>query len=201
MSSVLGLYVPRNSPVHRLPAGAKLLGLVGAAVTTHWISTPARVGVAFLVVAALFALARIPVGVVREQARPMLLFAVVLGAFQWIVAGWRTAVVVVGVLVVLMLLAALVTLTTRTSALLDTVVRGARPLRRLGVDPERIGLVLALGIRSVAVVLGLAGEIREAQWARGIRPGGRTFAVPLLVRSLRHADALGEALAARGVDD
>jgi biotin transport system permease protein len=201
VSSVLGLYVARDSPLHRLPAGVKLVGLVAAAVATHWVSTPVRVGIALLVVAVLFALARIPIGVVRDQARPMLVFALVLGAFQWIVAGWHTAVVVVGVLVFLMLLATLVTLTTRTSALLDTVVRGARPLRRVGVDPERIGLVLALGIRSVAVVLALAEEIREAQWARGIRPGGRAFAVPLLVRSLRHADALGDALAARGVDD
>ena len=201
MNAALGLYVPRDSPVHRVPAGAKLLALVGAAVATHWISTPARVGLAALMVALLYALARIPLRVVRDQARPMLVFAVVLGTFQWLVAGWRAAVVVVGVLVLLMLLATLVTLTTRTSAMLDTVVRATGPLRRVGVDPERIGLVLALGIRSVAVILSLAEEIREAQWARGIRPGGRTFAVPLLVRSLRHADALGEALAARGVDD
>ena len=125
MTTVLGLYVPGRSPVHRLPAGAKLLALVAAAVATHWISTPVRVGLAALAVALLFALARIPLRVVRDQTRPLLLFAVVLGAFQWLVAGWRTAVVVVGVLALLMLLAGLVTLTTRTSALLETVVRAA----------------------------------------------------------------------------
>jgi len=201
VSSPLGLYVPGSSPLHRLPAGAKLLGLVAAAIATHWISTPTRVGLAALVVVVLYVVARIPLRVVGDQARPMFLFAVVLGAFQLVVAGWRTAVVVVGVLVLLMLLATLVTLTTKTSALLETVVRATRPLGGIGIDPERIGLVLALGIRSVAVILNLAAEIREAQWARGVRLGGRTFAVPLLVRSLRHADALGEALAARGVDD
>jgi len=201
MSAMLALYVPRQSLLHRMPAGSKLLALLAAAVATHWISSPVRVGIAAVVVALLYALARIPLGVIRQQVRPMLLFALVLGAFQWLVAGWRTATVVVGVLVLLMLLAGLVTLTTRTTDLLDTVVRATGPLRRIGVDPDRIGLVLALGIRSVAVILSLAAEIREAQWARGIRPGGRAFAVPLVVRSLRHADALGEALAARGVDD
>ena len=32
-------------------------------------------------------------------------------------------------------------------------------------------------------------------------PDPRTYGVPLTVRTLRHADAIGEALAARGLDD
>jgi biotin transport system permease protein len=139
--------------------------------------------------------------VLLSQLRPLLGLAVVLAAFQWWLNGWRTAVVVVGVLAVLVLLAALVTLTTRTSALVDAVVRLCGPLRRVGVEPERVGLLLALGIRSVPVVVGLAQQVREAQLARGLGASPTAFAVPLVVRSLRHADALGEALAARGVDD
>ena len=81
------------------------------------------------------------------------------------------------------------------------VVRTCRPLRRVGVEPERVGLLLALGIRSVPVVVGLAQEVREAQLARGLATSPTAFAVPLVVRSLRHADRLGEALVARGVDD
>jgi biotin transport system permease protein len=53
----------------------------------------------------------------------------------------------------------------------------------------------------VPVVVGLAEEVRDAQRARGLAASPRAFAVPLIVRSLRHADALGEALAARGLDD
>jgi biotin transport system permease protein len=102
---------------------------------------------------------------------------------------------------VLVLLAALVTLTTRTTAMVDAIVTACRPLRRLGVDAERVGLMLALGVRSVPVVVGLAEEVREAQLARGLGASPRAFAVPLIVRSLRHADALGEALVARGVED
>ena len=109
---------------------------------------------------------------------------------------------VVGVLAVLVLLAALVTLTTRTT---DAGRRGGgRAAGRCGcsrVDPERIGLMIALGIRCVPVVVGLAEEVRDAQRARGLTASPRAFAVPLIVRSLRHADALGEALAARGLDD
>jgi biotin transport system permease protein len=109
--------------------------------------------------------------------------------------------VVTANLLALVLLATLVTLTTRTTALVDTIVRACRPLRLVGVDPERVGLLLALGIRSVAVVVGLAGQVREAQVARGLSASPTAFAVPLVVRSLRHAEALGDALVARGVDD
>ena len=98
-------------------------------------------------------------------------------------------------------LAALITLTTTTTALVDTVVRWCGPARRFGVDPERIGLLLHLGLRCVPLVAGLAGQVREAQIARGNATSLRAFAVPLLVRALRQADALGEALVARGVDD
>lgn len=197
----LGLFHPGTSALHRLPAGAKLLLLLAAAVGTHWLDRPWRVGVAVLVTGCLYAAARIPASLLVGQVRPLWPLAVVLGAFQWWVNGWRTAVDVVGVLAVLVLLAALVTLTTRTTAMVETVVRLCRPLRPLGVDPERIGLLLALGIRSVPVVVGLAGQVREAQLARGLGASPTAFAVPLVVRSLRHADALGEALAARGADD
>ncbi|MFZ5847729.1 MAG: energy-coupling factor transporter transmembrane component T, partial [Actinomycetota bacterium] len=121
--------------------------------------------------------------------------------FHLVVTGWERAVVFVGVITFLVLLAALVTLTTRTTDMVDAVVTAIGPLQRFGVDPERVGLMLALGIRSVPVVVGLAEEVRDAQRARGLTASPRAFAVPLIVRSLRHADALGDALVARGVDD
>ena len=108
---------------------------------------------------------------------------------------------VVGVISALVLAAGLVTLTTRTSELVGAMVRVLGPLRRVGVDPERIGLLLALGIRSVFVVADIAAEVRDAQRARGLVGSPRAYAVPLIIRSLRHADELGEALVARGADD
>ena len=201
MNASLGLFHPSASVVHRAPAGLKLALLIAAAVGTHWLRSPVRIGAAAVGVTALYVLARIPVRVAWAQVRPLLALMVVLGAFHAIVAGWRAAVVVVGALVLLAALAALVTLTTRTTALVDTVVRVLGPLRRVGVDPERVGLVLALGIRAVPVVAGFAAEIRDAQRARGLTASPTAFAVPLIVRSLRHADAQGDALLARGFED
>ena len=44
-------------------------------------------------------------------------------------------------------------------------------------------------------------EVREAQQARGLPMSPRLWAAPLVVRTLRQADAMGEALAARGIAD
>lgn len=199
--STTGLYVPGTSVVHRLPAGVKLVALLVTGVTSVLLHQPWQVLVALAVVLVGYLLAGLPLRQVGRQLRPLTWVALVTGVVQVAVSGWARAVVVVGVLAALVLVAALVTLTTRTTDLLDALVRGARPLRLLGMDPERLGLMVALGVRCVPVVVGLAEQVRDAQRARGLTASPRAFAVPLLVRSLRHADALGEALMARGLDD
>ena len=54
------------------------------------------------------------------------------------------------------------------------------------------------------LVAGIVGDVVEARKARGvtgIRNSAMALAAPAVVRALRTADALGEALRARGVDD
>jgi biotin transport system permease protein len=199
--STLGIYRPGRSPVHRLAAEAKLAALVAAGVGSVFLDQPGQVAVALGVVALGYAVAHLPPRVLLQQARPLLWVLLLVGAFHVFVNGWERAVVVTGVILALVLLAGLVTLTTRTSDLIDALVRALAPLRRLGVDPQRIGLLLALGIRSVFVVAHIAEEVRDAQRARGLTASPRAYAVPLIIRSLRHADELGEALVARGADD
>jgi biotin transport system permease protein len=157
--------------------------------------------VLLLAVGVLYAVAQIPWRTALAQARPIAWFAAGLAVFQLVVSGWERAVLVVGGLLGLVLLAALVSLTTRTTAVVDAVVVGAGPLRRVGVDPERLGLLVALAVRAVPVVIALAREVREAQLARGVSMSPTAFVVPLVVRSLRHADHLADALVARGIDD
>ena len=135
--SALAVYVPRDSVVHRLPAGTKLLLLVPAAIGVLALSQPWQVVVALAVIALLYAAARIPWRTTLEQVRPLLWFLLALGLFQLAVAGWQRAVVVVGAMLGLVLLATLVSLTTRTTAMVDVVVRWLRPLRPVGVDPGR----------------------------------------------------------------
>ncbi|MEV0585656.1 energy-coupling factor transporter transmembrane protein EcfT [Nonomuraea sp. NPDC050310] len=182
--------------VHRLPVWAKLLGLtVGCAV----ILVHPLAGLA--VVVACYALARQGPRAAWAQVRPLRWFALVLFGTQVLIADLPTALTSVSRIVLAVLLAGLVTLTTSTSALLAGLERLFGPLRRLGVDPFRLSLVLSLTLRSVPIIADLAARVREAQRARGVRWDVRAFAVPLVVGVLRYADLLGEALTARGLDD
>jgi len=199
---MIGIYVPGNSGIHRAPAGLKLLllMLVGTA-SALLLSRPWQVGAALLIVVGSYQFAGLGWRAPLDQLRPLLWLLAGVAAFNALTSGWAHAVLIVGTVSLLVLLAGLVTLTTRTSDLADVAVTTVRPVGRLGVDPERLGLLLALGIRSVPVVVDLAVEVRDAQHARGLGRDPRAFAVPLIVRSLRHADALSEALVARGADD
>lgn len=122
-------------------------------------------------------------------------------AMHWWVNGLARATCVTGMIVALVLAAALVTLTTPTTQLVDGVVIVLNPFRRFGVDPHRVSLVLLLGIRCVPVVAGIGYEVREAQIARSATTSMRAFAVPLIVRAIRDAENIGDALVARGFDE
>ncbi|MFC8180783.1 MULTISPECIES: energy-coupling factor transporter transmembrane component T family protein [Nocardiaceae] len=199
---MIGLYRPGNSLLHRLPAGTKLLLLLASIIlATIFARTPVHVGAVALVVAGLFVVARIPLKLAAAQLRPVLWMVLIIGVFQVIITDWQRAVVVCGVLVISVALAALVTLTTRVTDMLDTVTRALGPLRRFGVDPDRIGLMLALAIRCIPVLATIVHEVSEARKARGLQWSMTALATPVLVRALRTADAMGDALVARGVDD
>jgi biotin transport system permease protein len=196
-----GAYLPRDSPVHRAPAGLKLVLLGAGLLLLAVLSAPAAVLTGAVVVVALAVWARLGVRALIAQVRPVLWVLVPVAALQLWLSGPTRALAVAGGVLVAVAAAGLVTLTTRTEALLDALVAGLRPLRRAGADPERVALVLALAVRSVPVIAGIAREVQQARAARGAERSLRAFAVPFVIRSLRHADRLGEALEARGVDD
>ena len=205
MSTAIGLFQPGSSPLHRAPAAGKLLGLVVLGVVV--VAVPTWWGVLALLAGVLGAYAvsfRSPALAGRlawSQARPLVVVLAVIVAFQVVVVGPARGAEIGLTLLTLVLSAGLVTLTTRTEDLVDVLQRLLRPLRRLGVDPERVGLSLALGIRSVPMMIAMAEQVREAQLARGLGASPRAFAVPLIVRALRRADAMAEALVARGALD
>ncbi|KXX56644.1 energy-coupling factor transporter transmembrane component T family protein [Rhodococcus sp. LB1] len=199
---MIGLYRPGDSFLHRMPAGLKLLLLIVSIVTaTVFVRTPLEVGVVVLVVGLLFAVASIPWRVAVAQLRPVVWMLLIIAVFQVLITSPARAVVVCGVLLISVALAALVTLTTRVTDMLDTVSRALGPLRRFGVDPDRIGLLLALAIRCIPLLTGIVQEVAQARKARGLQWSMTALATPVLVRALRTADAMGDALVARGVDD
>ncbi|SFT76097.1 biotin transport system permease protein [Actinopolyspora lacussalsi subsp. righensis] len=201
MSHVIGLYQPGRSPLHRLPAGWKFLGLLVFAALVVVFDRPWQLTGFTGVVCAGYAVARISPGLVLRTMRTVLVLLGVVFALQWWLLGVESAVVVCLRLLVAIGAANLFTLTTRVDDLVAAIERAASPLRRVGVRPEMLGLLVGLTIQAVGALSVIARQTREAQRARGANRSVAAFAVPFLIRTLRHADELGEALAARGVGD
>jgi biotin transport system permease protein len=197
---MLGLYLHRGSPLHRLPAGAKLAALFLAAAALLLWPTPWLLGVAGLAGLGLTLAAQLPLTVLAAQLRPLLVVLVPVFVAQAALAGWQEGLGVVARCAVLVVLATLVTLTTRVSDMMDTLERALRPLRRLGVNAGKVSLMLTLVARLVPLLVDLVTEIRLAQRARGGERHPGALLVPLLVKTLRMADTLAEALEARGYD-
>lgn len=197
---MIGLYSPGTSVVHRAPTLLKLLLLSVAVGVVTLIGDPRWLGVALVVVVALFLVARVPLAASVRQIAPILWMLLLAVPVQALLAGWLVAGLMAGRLLIAVALAALFTLTTTVTAVLEAFDRLLRPFSRW-IDTERVGLLVALTIRCIPLVTEIVREVLEARQARGTRGTLRALTVPVIVRSLYAADALGEALAARGVDD
>jgi biotin transport system permease protein len=202
----LALYVPRASPVHRMAAGWKLLGLAGLSLLVFAVPTLPVVAATLAGVLAIgLGAARLPAGMLLRQARAVAWWLAALFVLHAVVTDLATGTMTVLRLLALVLAAAVVTATTRVTEMVAVIERVCGPLRWVGVRPARIGLVIAMALRFIPLISERADRIREAQAARGgsvlgLR-GLTTMVVPLLVQVLQLAHTVSEALDARGADD
>ena len=199
---MLGLYLHRESVIHRLPAGAKLGGLL--LVTIIVLALPGAWGAAAagLIGVAVLAAARLPAGRVLKELRAPVVMLTLLFGFQALLTGggWEETAVAVARFAALILLATLVTLTTRVMDMVDLFERLFGLLRPVGVNPAKMALMLALTIRFIPLLGEQVREVRMAQRARGVERNIAALFVPLLVKILTMADDLAAALEARGYD-
>ncbi|WP_374610346.1 energy-coupling factor transporter transmembrane protein EcfT [Gordonia sp. (in: high G+C Gram-positive bacteria)] len=199
--NVLGVYRPGNTLLHRLPAGVKFVAMgVVILVLSLTVRSLTALGIATAGVAVVYALAGIGPREAWRQLRPLTWLLLFIFAFQVVFTDWRRAVIVCGVLALSVALAAAVSLTTRTTDMLDTIVRALGPLRRLGVRVDLIALALALTIRAIPLMVEVVREVDEARKARGLRPGPRILVAPVVLAALRTADGFADTLTARGLD-
>ena len=199
--TVLGEYRPGRSWLHRIPAGAKLLGLgVVIIVMTVLVDTPARLGMVAAAVLVGAVSARLPLLALIHQLRQVFWVVGFIFVLQVLLTDWQRATVVCGVLLLAVALAAMVTLTTRTTEMLDAATRAMTPLARFGFPVRQVAVALALTIRSIPLVVEIISRVDEARRARGLRITPRIVFVPVIVGALRTADDFNEALIARGID-
>ncbi len=201
MTSALALYEPGSSVLHRAPAGPSFVVVLLFAAGTVALDDPWWLAGACVLVALGYVVAGIRLRRILPLLRMLALLAGLILIIQWWLIGPREAAVACLRIVAAVGAANLFTLVTKVDDLVGAIERALGPLRRFGVDPERVGVVVGLTVQAVGTLAGIAGQVREAARARGAERSLIAFALPFVVRTLRYADELGEALAARGWGD
>ncbi|MEA4945349.1 MAG: energy-coupling factor transporter transmembrane protein EcfT [Propionicimonas sp.] len=199
--NLFGLYLPGDSLFHRLGAGPKYLILLAltlpAALLGDW-----RLGAGCLVIA-LGLLAGCRSGLVRAWRLPWLVWVIVA-----MLVGYHLAAGTPGrganaaaVFLTAIYASRLLTITTPGGELIDALVGFLRPLKVLRISPERVGLAIAVMLRSIPVLLDTFSQVRQAARARGRERRWFSLVTPVVVRAVGHAQETGAALAARGLGE
>jgi biotin transport system permease protein len=199
--SLLPVHRPGSSWLHRCPGGAKLGVLVVLAAVVGLRTGPALPLVLLAAVLLAAVTAQLGAAVLVGALRTTAVLVVFAATWAGVSRGAGAAVEVGTDVCAAVLAGAAVTATTSTEELLDLVLAAARPLRHLGLPPERLAVAVALTLRSVPVLVALALESRDAARARGLERSVRAATVPLVLRTVEHAHAVADALAARGLGE
>ena len=193
------LYLPGNTWLHRVRAGLKLAVLAIGSTALMWVHSPSLLLVACALVCLSVRWAGASLQQVWQQLRPLVWLLFVLGGLSVWAHGVLQAFEMILRLLTLVLAALVVSMTTPLTQMMQVVAWLLKPFQRLGwVDADKVALGFGLTMRLIPELGVQWQEIREAQLARGLTPSPLTMGVPMLLRTLRRADEIAEAIDARG---
>ncbi|MGK8521969.1 energy-coupling factor transporter transmembrane component T family protein [Nocardia asteroides] len=208
MSTVLLRQVPVASPVHRLWAGTKMIGVFLISLVLMFLPSWPVLGVmtAFLVLVGVTA--RLPLGTLPRL--PWWFWALfVVGGLITVPVGGAAVLRYAQIAVFTLILVAasfLIAWTTPMSDIAPALAKLGAPLRKLRIPVDEWAVVVALTLRGLPLLM---EEIRVLRAARRLRPKegmlARAADNPLIdiltaamAVSTRRAGELGEAITARG---
>jgi biotin transport system permease protein len=192
------LYLPGNTSLHRASAGLKLAVLAFGSTALMWVHSPSLLLVACVLVCLSVPWAGASLQQVWQQLRPLVWLLFVLGGLSVWSHGVLQTLEMILRLFTLVLAALVVSMTTPLTQMMQVVVWLMGPFERLGwVNGDKIALGFGLTLRLIPELGVQWQDIREAQLARGLKPSPFTMGVPMLLRTLRRADEIAEAIDAR----
>lgn len=194
------VYVQGQGVLQRLPAGIKLAALALTGATLMWVQQWLILLLALILMLGLVAWSGVTFRRIWQQVRLLGWFMLVLGTYSALVQSPVIAAEMLLRLSTLILAAQLVSMTTPITQMMSVIQYLLTPLDRLGwVSAERVSLACGLTLRLIPE-LGLQWhDIREAQAARGLKPGVLSMLVPMLLRTIRRAEEIAEAIDARSI--
>ena len=197
---IAGLYIDGNSVLHRAQAGPKILAMVALGTGVFMVPDWPVVSLVLASVIALYRLSGFGWRVIIAQIRPMAWLLAIFFAVQLWLNDWQAGLLVISRIAAIVMFASLITLTTKTSDMLASLESALRPLKPLGVNPEKVSLAISMVLRFIPVIATVASEIRDAQRARGLDRSILAMIVPLIIRTLKMADDVADAIEARSFD-
>lgn len=193
------LYVFGGSPLHRVRPAVKIVALFLVCTAVFVFDGWIPVAASGALVAAGFALAGLRPRHAFASLKPALWILAAIFAVQFYLTDLELACYVTSRFTVLILAAAIVTLTTKTSEFVDGIEAVLRHAPDW-VPKSQIALAISLCIRFIPLVKTVLTEVRQAQRARGLDRNSLALLVPLIVRTLKSADDISQAIYARSFD-
>ena len=186
-SITIGQYLPLGSPIHRLDARTKILGLSLLIIAISLSTSLTALMMALFVSVLLIALSRIPISYVIRGLLPPLPFLVLIALLQLIITPpvdsptiifefWKVSISMDGVTSAIRLLARFTSLllvitafssTVSTIELIDGLDLLLSPLQRIGLKTQNAALLIQITLRFVPFLALNAEHIAKSQTARG----------------------------------
>ncbi len=203
----LGRYYPADSFLHGLDPRTKMAGALVYIVSVFIADSP--LACAFVVgwLCFLAILSRVPLGYMLRGLAPVavLVLAVCILNIALSRGGAWNAVLITQRMVELVLVSNLVTLTTKPKTLADGLEKGLGWLGLFKVPVHDLATTISIALRFIPILSAEAGQVMDAQRARGADFGRglrRSMAlmpllVPMFVSAFRKADSLSVAMDSR----
>jgi biotin transport system permease protein len=191
-------YFPGDSWLHRTAAGVKLLLLMLAGAGLMWVHDWRVLLLVLLGVLLCVQQSGARMQQVWLHLKTLSWLVVILVLFTGFAQTPMDALEVGLRIYALLLGALLVSMTTSIAQMMEVLIWLLKPFHQLGwVNSERVALVFGLTLRLIPELTVQWQEIREAQAARGLKANPFTMGVPMLLRTLKRAQDIADALDAR----
>lgn len=222
----LGIYIPAQTPIHRLDPRTKLILTLVLIALLFFIKTYTGYVLYALFTIFLIMVAKVPVGYALRGLRPMIPVLFILWFFQvfflripgyqvifqvWILKatdiGLRTGNLMTIRVVFLYLITTLLTMATSMVELTDGMEALLKPFRKIGVPSHELAMTMVIALRFVPTLAEEMEKIIKAQMARGVDFDRGNFIqrtikrfpifLPLFLNAFKRAEDLIIAMEAR----
>jgi energy-coupling factor transporter transmembrane protein EcfT len=104
-------------------------------------------------------------------------------------------------IIMLFILGVLFSLSSKISDIIDSIVNLLIPLKKCGIDPNSIGLLIYLTQTLISILIKEFNSMKSAQAARGIEKNFLLLMIPFLLRVFKMSDYITEAIISRNYGD